>query len=100
MAKDTTMTKDATIEDLSTQIAILKDDIAALTSTVSDYGKSKSRQVAGQARTTAHDLANSGRDKALEAQDTAEEFIRTQPATAVGIAAGVGFLVGLIASRR
>ncbi len=100
MAKDTQLTKDATIEDLSTQIAILKDDIAALTGTVSEYGMAKGRSAADQAKSAANDMAQSGRAKAAEAQETAEEFIRTQPATALGIAAGVGFLVGLVTARR
>ncbi len=100
MAKDLGMHKDITVEDLSIQMSILKDDIAALTGSVSDYSKTKARDAKDQARTTAHDYAEAGKEKAVEAQQNAEAFIRTQPATAMGIAAGVGFLVGLIAARR
>lgn len=104
MAKDTTATaaapKPVTVDDLSNQIATLKSDIATLTGTMGEFGKTKSRAAADQAKTTAQDLANTSREKALEAQASAEEFIRTQPATALGIAAGIGFLVGLIAARR
>jgi len=107
MAKDNTVNKVATVEDLSVQIAILKDDIAALTGTIGDYSKAQTKNVAEHAKSTAQhfadtaqDLANDGRAKASQAQDSAEEFIRTQPATALGIAAGVGFLVGLISARR
>lgn len=100
MAKDTALNKETTLENLSAQINILKDDIAALTGTVGEYGKDRGRAAANSARSTANDLADQGRKKALETQDATEEFVRTQPATALGIAAGVGFLVGLIATRR
>jgi ElaB/YqjD/DUF883 family membrane-anchored ribosome-binding protein len=78
----------------------LKDDIAALTGSMSDYSKTKARDATDQARSAAHDYAEAGKEKAVEAQQSAEAFIRTQPATALGIAAGVGFLVGLITARR
>ncbi|WP_339761977.1 DUF883 domain-containing protein [uncultured Sulfitobacter sp.] len=99
-AKNVQAAKDVTVEDLSVQISILKDDIAALTSSVSTYGKTATRDAANQAKTAAHDYADLGKAKAAEAQQNAEDFIRTQPATAMGIAAGVGFLIGLIAARR
>ncbi len=100
MAKDTKMSKVVTVEDLSAQIAILKDDIAALTGSFSEFGKSTTRDAANQAKAAAHDYADLTKEKAIEAQKSAEDFVRTQPATALGIAAGVGFLIGLIATRR
>jgi len=90
----------ATVEDLSTQIAILKDDIAALTSTMGDFGRTQAHSAAATAKSTAADLSQAGLEKALETQEKAEEFVRTQPTTALGIAAGVGFLVGMITARR
>lgn len=100
MVKEVATAKDISIEDLSNQISILKNDIAKLTGTMTEFGKSKSREAADHAKSTAQGIADTGRDKALEAQLHAEEFVRTQPATALGIAAGVGFLAGLIATRR
>ena len=91
---------DLTINDLSDQIAILKSDIASLTGTLSEYGKAKTTQAAQTAKDAAADAVTEARVKALDAQAQAEDFIRTQPATALGIAAGVGFLVGMITSRR
>ena len=45
MAKTTTAAaKELTIDDLSSQIALLKKDIASLTETLSDYGQAKSDQ--------------------------------------------------------
>lgn len=92
--------KDVTISDLSDQIEILKADIASLTGTLSDYGKAKGAEAAKTAKDTVSDAALEARVKALDAQKQAEDFIRTQPATALGLAAGIGFLVGLITSRR
>lgn len=92
--------KDVSIDDLSAQIELLKSDIADLTTAFGDYGKMKASKVQATAKKTAEDLAETGREKVLETQLQAEEFIRTQPATALGIAAGIGFLVGLVTARR
>lgn len=93
MAKATVSTLqgsgDTSVEDLAKQIETLKSDLASLTQTLADYGTSKSS-----------DLAGAAKDKATEAQLHAEEFIRTQPATSLGLAAGFGFLVGMITARR
>jgi ElaB/YqjD/DUF883 family membrane-anchored ribosome-binding protein len=40
------------------------------------------------------------RDRAEEAVATAEAYVQQNPWQSVGIAAGVGFLLGLLASRR
>lgn len=101
MAKSpTTANKQVTVDELADQIAGLKKDIAALTDSLGSYGKSKSEEMRNNARTAADDLTEAGRAKALEAQLQAEEFLKTQPGTALGIAAGLGFLVGLITARR
>ena len=99
------------VEDLSVQLEILKDDIASLTSTMSEFGQAKAAQVRDTAQTKASELSRTaqaradelttaGLNKARETQEQAEDFVRTQPGAAVGIAAGVGFLVGLITARR
>jgi ElaB/YqjD/DUF883 family membrane-anchored ribosome-binding protein len=78
MAKDVTNTSNLSVDDISVQLAVLKDDIASLTSTMADLTKAKSAEAANQAKS----------------------FVRTQPAAALGIAAGVGFIAGLFATRR
>ncbi|MFG6566876.1 YqjD family protein [Sulfitobacter sp. 1A13679] len=101
MAKTTTAAaKEVTIDDLSDQIALLKKDIASLTETLGDYGKARSEEMRDNARNAANDFADTGRLKAMEVQQQAEEFLKTQPGTALGIAAGIGFLVGLVTARR
>lgn len=89
-----------TVDDLSDQITVLKNDIAALTNTLGAYSKAKTSDATKSAKQTVDELTTAGREKALETQAQAEDFIRTQPATALGIAAGVGFLVGLVTARR
>jgi len=90
----------ASVEDLSAQIEILKTDLAQLTQILSDYGIAKSEEVKQAATAKAAQYRAAGRETAQEAQSQAEEFIRTQPATALGLAAGLGFLVGMIMVRR
>lgn len=93
-------TQPVTVEDLSEQVSLLKNDIANLTSTMGEYGKAKTSQVKASAINTADHLATASRDRAVQAQHSAEEFVRTQPTAALGIAAGLGFLVGLLTARR
>ena len=89
-----------TVDDLSEQITVLKNDIASLTSAVTEFSKAKGQAASDQVKATAADMSAAGRAKALEAQASAEEFVRTQPTAALGIAAGVGFIVGLMTVRR
>ena len=91
---------DISIEDLSNQIEILKSDISTLTDTLGEYAKAKGVEAGETAKVKAQKVADAGREKALEAQLHAEDFVRTQPAAALGLAAGLGFLVGMITSRR
>ena len=99
-AKNGRAASDISIEDLSAQIDILKSDIASLTDTVGTYTKSKGHEAAKTAKAKAENMAQAGRDKAIEAQLHTEEFVRNQPATALGIAVGIGFLVGIFTARR
>lgn len=92
--------KDVSIEDLANQIEVLKADISGLTSTIADYTKAKGAEASATAKTKAKEAVETGREKALEAQLHAEDFVRTQPATALGLAAGLGFLVGIFTARR
>ena len=105
MASNTTKTAanavdEVSMDDLSRQISILKQDVAKLTSTLGAYGQSVYGDAKEGARDRASELHAAGMDKARETQQQAEEFLRTQPATALGIAAGIGFLIGLVTAKR
>lgn len=95
-----TKPKTPTVTDLSEQVAILKDDIATLTSTVGEVGRAQVEGAASSAKAVATDLTDTGRLMVSDTQDKAEEFIRTQPLAALGIAAGLGLLVGIAVSKR
>lgn len=97
----------ATTADLSDQIEILRNDLSALTQTIADLGKAKGDEAVSAAKAKAADVrdkaadhAETARLQALELQDRTNDFIRNQPATALGVAAGLGFLVGFMSSRK
>lgn len=97
----------ATPADLAEQVETLRADLSALTQTIADLGKQKGDEATSaakaklsDARDAAADTAETARLQALELQGQANDFITKQPATALGIAAGVGFLVGFFGSRK
>lgn len=96
-----------TVHDLSAQLDALKADIGTITSTLSDMGRAKGEEIGNQAKSAAKAAQRKGEEaaeyatgKAHDAHDAANDFVRSQPATALGIAAGIGFLVGMMSSRR
>ena len=96
----TTTTDETTIADLSKQIDVLRTDLSDLVGTLSALGISKSSELTDAAREKGEETAEYLALRAREAQAQAQQFITTQPATALGLAAGAGFLVGLLTSRR
>lgn len=93
--------------DVSKQVQILREDVAKLTETMAEYGKARGLAMKEDAVAKASNVAASGKDaakvaqhKAQDAYAGAEDAVRHNPAAAVGIAAGIGFLVGMIATRR
>ena len=51
-------------------------------------------------RGTAHDVIEHGRAKAQEASENVEERVREKPVQSVLVAAGIGFVLGMLFSRR
>lgn len=79
---------DTAVDDLSQQIEALRADLAKLVSTLSDdlsEGVGKAGRQIGQ----------TGRDARTAATNT----VLDHPLTAVGIAVGVGLLLGMIARK-
>ncbi|PTQ74923.1 DUF883 family protein [Celeribacter persicus] len=96
-----------TSADLSAQIETLKSDVAALTDTIAEYGRAQKAQLGAvaedkieTAKKIGMETAQQARQQARDAYAGAEKTIRANPAASVGIAAGVGFLVGLLTARR
>lgn len=53
-----------------------------------------------RARETLHLTQDSLRERSQAALTATEDYVQTNPWQSVGIAAGVGFLIGLLANRR
>lgn len=106
MATDT-KSAEKHMEELSKQIEALKADVSSITSLLGEIGKDGRDATAARLRETASDLRDQGERQLRHAQAQAEDFghqtadaIRQQPATAVGLAVGVGFILGFLTSRR
>lgn len=92
--------------DVTKQMAVLRDDIANLTATLAEYGKAQGLALKASAAQKAAGVAENGAQTAQALKATAEktyadteDAVRANPAAAMGIAAGIGFLVGLMARR-
>lgn len=81
---------------LMAQIDTLKADVARLTAIIGDMGKAQAQAAADSVR----ERAEAARKSAEEMTAEALGFIKDKPGTAVGIAAAVGFVLGLLSSRR
>lgn len=99
--------KEPTVSDLSEQLAILRDDMSALTTTLSDLMQAKREEVtdkakakAEAAKATAQATAEDALDYAAEAQREIEAMVRRNPGTTLAVVAGLGFLFGMFTSRR
>lgn len=62
--------------------------------------RAKAEDTLRAARERLADLEEQARDKAVEAAGEADRLVRDNPWQAVGIAAGVAFLLGILVSRR
>ncbi|PTX57070.1 ElaB/YqjD/DUF883 family membrane-anchored ribosome-binding protein [Litoreibacter ponti] len=97
----------ASADDVAAQLDTLRKDVSDLTSLIADLGKAKGGEISDAAKAKVDELHASARERAAAASDQAaalqgqaNDFIKNQPAAALGIAAGLGFLVGLMSSRK
>src|SRR6056297_3251344 len=100
-AKTSNASPQQDIEQLNDQIASLKKDIADISHTLSGLGKSSQAAAGEQVREKAAHLRDAGQEQLHAAQYRAEEMgqqaadtVRNQPAASVGLAVGLGFLLG------
>jgi ElaB/YqjD/DUF883 family membrane-anchored ribosome-binding protein len=83
----------ADVEDLMARIADLKDaDVMRV--------RSKVQRAVDATKQSLADGADAIRQHAQSAANTADDFVRESPWQAVGIAALVGAIVGILATRR
>lgn len=108
MAANSTKSKqEPTIEDLADQLEVLRAEISRLTELAVGVGQSGVEQVSGQAQQRAAELGakikHDAKHLRSRAEDVADEVVglmHERPATAVGLVALLGFLVGMAVSRR
>lgn len=103
MAAETAITKDKLVQDLK---IVINDAEDLLRATASQAGEK-----AAAAREKIQDSLHSAKIKLAEAEDimidktrqaarATDEYVHDNPWRAVGIAAGVGLLIGLLIGRR
>jgi len=96
-----------TTADLQHELEALKQDIANLGATLGEFTRAKGENLKSAAKEQAQHLRSKGEESIAHAQKSAaqayhhaEDSVRENPAAAVGIAAAIGFMVGLLAGRR
>jgi ElaB/YqjD/DUF883 family membrane-anchored ribosome-binding protein len=99
----TEVTTDQLVADLKT---VMHDAEALLKATSTQTGdriqeaRARAEQSLQQARTRLSELEQEALQRAQEMADATEGYVRENPWQSVGIAAGVGLLIGLLLSRR
>lgn len=78
----------------------LLDHTATLAGDQADELRSQIHETLLRARETLKLTEDSVRERGQAALIATEEYVQTNPWQSVGIAAGVGFLIGLLATRR
>ena len=100
------MNSPVTTEQLVADLKTVMLDAEALKATSTQTGeriqevRAKAEQSLEQARLRLGDLEDQALKRAREVAEATDEYVRDNPWQSVGIAAGVGLLVGLILSRR
>mgnify|MGYP000193381617 CR=1 FL=1 len=94
-------------EELAAQIDQIKDDIGALTRMLAEYAGDKEQKAQDALKAKAQAAKDQGAVAMKQAQAQAEklgaqtqDFVAHNPGLALGVAAGLGFLVGALGSRR
>lgn len=104
MAKENENTTEQS--DLEKQVQDLRNDIAAIASTLSDLGsqkineaKDRAKSMYESARAQGDEALHDARDKLSQSQDSICACVREKPIASLAIAAGIGFVVGQILRR-
>ena len=102
-ATDAEVTTDQLLTDLKT---VMNDAEALLRATSSQTGekiqevRARAEESLRQAKQRLSSIEDEALRRAREVADATDEYVRDNPWQSVGIAAGVGLLVGLLLARR
>jgi ElaB/YqjD/DUF883 family membrane-anchored ribosome-binding protein len=103
MAPDTAITKEKLVEDLKTVISDAEELLRATASQAGEKVTAARQKVEDSLHRAKSELAGVGDeiiDKGVEAARATDEYVRDHPWHAVGIAVGIGLIIGLLISRR
>ena len=107
MKSKSTVGSPTTSTDVMEQMAILRDDLNSITVTLGELAQAKGADLThaaqgriNEAKQKATEGVETARAQAAHLNDQANDFVRTQPAAALGIAAGLGFLIGMLSTRK
>lgn len=102
-ASGTSAGADVNMQTISSDVAELKRELSRLSALVGDIAEKRYGQFRAQAMDTAQDYVDRGmalKDEAYERatamEREVEKTIRERPIVAVAIAAGMGYLIGLV----
>lgn len=94
-------------EDLNKQIETLRSDIASITDTLGQMAKAQKDGLTNAAHQRFDDARARGADAISQAQAQANalnaqahDFVQEKPAVSLGMAAALGFVVGIITTSR
>ena len=97
----------ASAEQLMDDLQTVLEDAEALLSATTGQAGERIQQVRARAEETVRAVKdrlsaaqNEVTRRAREALDDADEYVRENPWQSIGVAAGIAFLVGLLAGRR
>jgi len=103
MPHETTVTKEKLVEDLKIVIADAEDLLRATASQAGEKisaAREKVQDTLDRAKAGLGDIEDVVTDTGRQAARATNEFVQANPWRAVGIAAAVGLVVGLLISRR
>lgn len=93
-------------KDVEVQLQQLREDLAALAKSVAAVGSEKAEDYRHRVRRATNDAADASmqmveaaREQAMSLERDLERKIRTNPIQAVAMAAGVGFVIAMLARR-
>jgi ElaB/YqjD/DUF883 family membrane-anchored ribosome-binding protein len=88
------------LDQLKSDIADLRDDVASLVKTLKDAGIEQGREAYNRAYERARHARDSVREQADEAYSAIGREVEEHPLTSVLAAFGTGFVVGMLLDRR
>ena len=103
MTPDNAVSKEKLVQDLKIVIADAEDLLRATASTAGERVAAAREKVQGsldRAKVKLAEVEDLIIDRSKQAAKATDEYVRDNPWRAVGIAAGIGVIIGMLISRR